>query len=161
MPYADREKQLQYQRDYMASRRAAEPKPERKPHPLARPLPEISELDLAWLAGLLEGEGWFGRVKRAGTRYGRFYYRIPIVQVAMNDEDVVRRIGELTNANVLGPHMQSGGRSPTFMVSIHGGKAVQLMRLLRPNMGRRRGERIDELLTNGTLRFLKETQLPG
>jgi hypothetical protein len=153
MPYADRERQLAYQRDYMKQLRAQQPKQPRRKHPLTRELPEITPLDLAWLAGLLEGEAWFGRTKRSNGRSGDNYnYRIPIVQVVMTDEDVIRRVGNLTNCGVYGPHNQPGGRHMTFMVSVHGHKALKLMGMLRPLMGERRAAKIGELLTVGVER---------
>ncbi len=157
MPYADRERQLEYQREYMKEIRARQPKRPPRKHPFTRDLPEIQPLDLAWLAGLLEGEGWFGWGKRANTHgTGRFFYRVPAIQVVMTDEDVVRRVGTLTNTAVTGPHgLKRSGTLPTFRCGINGHKAMTLMGMLRPLMGARRSQTIGEILAIGVKRVLK------
>lgn len=64
------------------------------PLPLVEPtsrLAELSRENLAWLGGLLEGEGTFSQVN------GRYLG----VKVEMTDEDVVRRCYELTGVGRL------------------------------------------------------------
>lgn len=54
--------------------------------------------ELAWVAGLIEGEGCI----RCTGKDGRSY---PHVKVAMTDEDVIRRCYEITGIGILsGPH---------------------------------------------------------
>lgn len=97
--------------------------------------------DVAWLAGLLEGEGWFGDAGR--TRGGRH----AVVRVRMTDRDVVERVAIAMGGVKVQP---APGRKPgykdTYRAQVCGRRAVELMRTVRPHMGDRRGARIDELL---------------
>jgi hypothetical protein len=62
--------------------------PARQQGSVARRAPRLTLIQVAWLAGLLEGEGYFGlipnKVKGKTYRYAR-------VGVTMTDEDVIRR----------------------------------------------------------------------
>lgn len=54
---------------------------------------EMTECEIWWLAGLLEGEGCFTH-----NSY------VPMIQVSMKDEDVIRHLHEITGAGkVYGP----------------------------------------------------------
>lgn len=55
-----------------------------------RPVPQIelrqmTETELAWVAGLIEGEGTFFCTKRRERRY-------PVIAVGMTDEDVIQKL---------------------------------------------------------------------
>lgn len=114
----------------------------------ARKPPPISEADLAWLAGLLEGEGTFFMQK--GHKNG-VCYQYPIIVVSMTDEDVIDRVAYLFGTS---SHKESQryyadlgvSRKPSWRASAAGTRAVSLMQSLLPWMGKRRGEKIKELL---------------
>lgn len=94
---------------------------------------------LAWLAGLLEGEGSFLLVK------GRW----PKVQMATTDEDVARRARAIAGCgNVWGPYVPKNPKhKPTWLFYVSNQRhAVRLMRAIRPWMGERRTEVIDGVL---------------
>lgn len=103
---------------------------------------EWTEGETAWVAGLLEGEGSFtsaatpkcpGKVS-AG------------VKLNMVDEDVVRRFAELCEAgHQVRPRPTRNGWQPQWSVQISGETGREIMRRVRPWMGARRGQRIDEL----------------
>lgn len=108
-----------------------------------------SDTDIAWLAGLLEGEGSFcyaAPSPRPGhTCRGRIS-----VQLQMTDQDVVQRA-----AGLMGCACRPGGtrvahdgctRKAMWRTYLSGAPAVRTMRLVRPYMGQRRGAKIDELL---------------
>lgn len=99
------------------------------------------DIDLAWLAGLLEGEGSF--LAPAPSAPNR-----PVVVLAMTDEEVVRKAAALMGATYF--HCRRDERNPTWKpywsVRLRGARAVQLMHLLRPYMGRRRQGQIDSAL---------------
>jgi hypothetical protein len=100
----------------------------------------MNQVEAAWLAGLLEGEGTFGWAPRidADPRY-------PIVRLAMSDEDVVRRAAALMGAGVV--HRRGRGHhKDVWTASKWGWPALDVMRAVRPFMGTRRGARIDELV---------------
>ena len=57
------------------------------------PIPRITELDLHWLAGLLEGEGTFMTGPPSAPR-------APVIQFWMTDRDVVERAGAMLDSAV-------------------------------------------------------------
>src|SRR5437763_10867243 len=97
--------------------------------------------ELCWVAGLLEGEGYFGD-------YGGTGRNVRVV-VAMNDLDVVERLRLLIHP--AGRIWLRRPRRPTHSVSYTVGlptrKAVGLMMTLYPLLGERRRRRIREILT--------------
>lgn len=96
--------------------------------------------DLAWLAGLLEGEGCFTCWE---TKPGRWCVR---VYLKMTDLDVVERAQALMEAKYIRPTKTKDGNKQAWETSIAGAAAGTLMRLLYPFMGERRQGRIDDLL---------------
>jgi hypothetical protein len=89
--------------------------------------------DKQWLAGLLEGEGYFVVLTVKGYRY-------PRLGVNMNDEDVIARV-----ARIIGkPYHKKGEKQ--WQVRMQGEQAVNLMREILPLMGARRAKKIEELL---------------
>lgn len=55
----------------------------------------MTEIETAWLAGLLEGEGYFGTINSWVS--GRCY-RYPRIGVNMTDRDVIDRVATLWEA---------------------------------------------------------------
>lgn len=103
---------------------------------------ELADLDAAWLAGLLEGEGSFMRAPPSDPRR-------PIVALSMTDEDVVQRAARLmANGHYARSDRRPGKWKPTFRVFVKGAPAVELMRALRPLMGTRRQAQIDAALAS-------------
>lgn len=94
---------------------------------------------MAWLSGLLEGEGTF-------TSTGGY----PSVSVQMCDRGVVARAAELLGGtNVWDMTTQedlSRGWSPSYKTALSGARGAELMQLLRPLMATRRREEIDRAL---------------
>ncbi len=81
--------------------------------------------DIIWLAGLLEGEGWFGL--REGKR--------PILVLAMTDEDVVAEVATIWGASYY--------RYRTiWRTQINGVVAIQWMMTLCTLLGKRRKETV-------------------
>lgn len=99
---------------------------------------------LAWLAGLLEGEGSFLMTKAP-------YYR-PKIQMQMSDEDVVRKAHEVAGVGtVCGPFYgltpAGKARKPTWIWGVNRQKdAYALMVALVPWLGVRRCESIRNVL---------------
>ena len=100
-----------------------------------------STQDIAWLAGLLEGEGCFkvGRPARYPTK------AYPRISVQMTDEDVVRRAADIMGARFNGPYERPGKTVWMANLQTRAEVAGWLMTLY-PLMGARRQERIRELL---------------
>ena len=94
-------------------------------------LPSISERELHWLAGLLEGEGSFLAAPPSRPRS-------PCVQVLMVDRDIIERAGGLFGTGVYMIPPRREGWSTTYSARIRGTRAVLWMHRLRPLMGERR-----------------------
>jgi hypothetical protein len=108
---------------------------------------EMTPEEIAWLAGLLEGEGSFfivWKTSTTGEKYATFR-----ITLGMTDEDVVRRAFEMTGIGTFrGPLVQAGmGWKPVWRWEVHKRDVIaELLPLIRPQMGKRRGERIDSIL---------------
>lgn len=98
------------------------------------------ELELYWLAGLLEGEGSFVAGPPSSPN-------CPRVQLPMTDRDVVEHAAHLFDRPVWRSDRGADlGYKPAFLTSIKGAAAVRLMSALRPVMGERRRSQIDHAL---------------
>jgi hypothetical protein len=104
-------------------------------------LPPISEQDLNWLAGLLEGEGSF----LAGPPSAP---RSPAVQVSMVDRDIIERAGGLLGVGVMVVPSRRDGWRTAYSARVRGARAVLWMHRLRPLMGKRRQEQIDRAVAS-------------
>jgi hypothetical protein len=98
---------------------------------------------LLWLAGLLEGEGSFlrGMPSEPNT---------PRISVAMTDEDVIERIAKLCNINYHHLLPRNEGHKDVYRIIFRGKRAVELMKQLRPLMGKRRQGQIERALNSYT-----------
>ena len=95
---------------------------------------------IAWLAGLLEGEGTF-----ENHRQGDLHY--PRLALSMCDEGIVRRASELLgSSSVWREEPREEGWSPTLGTAITGSKASVMMSSLLPHMGQRRSGEIQTAL---------------
>lgn len=93
----------------------------------------ISTLDLHWLAGLLEGEGYFGADKDCNT----------VIMLQMNDLDVVARAATLLNgSSAIYQRAPTHGRKKySYLISVRGSMAAGWMFTLFALLGvRRRGQ---------------------
>jgi hypothetical protein len=108
---------------------------------------QISDVDLAWLAGLLEGEGAFmvHHEPTTETRRARVVIRIA---VHMTDRDVVERVREIVGlGTVLRKPPGKRHHKETFRWAISAkAPTLKLMQILRPHMGERRTAQIDACL---------------
>ena len=99
-----------------------------------------SDLEVAWLAGLIEGEGCF-------TLHSE--KRHPYFLMDMTDQDVLEKAATLfPNLFTLrGPYTNKNKsqHKPRYRVDAFGPKCRELMMLVYPHMGARRRLKIDEL----------------
>jgi hypothetical protein len=103
----------------------------------------LTDRDLGWLAGLLEGEGCFSLIHENNPSKST----VPDVRVQMTDRDVVERAAELMGGLKVHRLRKRGNqRLDSYVASTRGKRAKEIMELVRPLMGERRGARIDELL---------------
>jgi hypothetical protein len=90
-----------------------------------------SDITVAWLAGILEGEGCFE------------YQCSPGIKLGMTDRDIVERVSLALGRNrVRGPYQYHGNKKPVFYTEIWGSSAIAWMRRLLPLMGERRSAKI-------------------
>ncbi len=102
---------------------------------------DISNEDLYWLAGLLEGEGSFLKGPPSAPRH-------PVVALQMTDKDVVSRVAAMFGRKTGCWQSPQARWRPTYMTRITGAKAVAWMTALRPLMGTRRRAQIDRALAS-------------
>lgn len=91
--------------------------------------------DIVWVAGLLEGEAWFGANRAT-----------PVISLSMLDEDVVSRASQVLGASRVLTYEQNDCRRPVHRACVRGGKAAGWMMTLYPLMGYRRQEQIRDAL---------------
>lgn len=102
--------------------------------------------DLQWLAGVLEGEGCFTTTVQRGKYKGKSYeYVYPCIQLNMTDEDVVRRAAGLLKVKY--HRVSQSPNKDTFQFRLQGQRAILMMKGLKLLMGERRQMRIAEILS--------------
>jgi len=94
-------------------------------------------VDIAWLAGLIEGEGSFIWGKTT-----------PTISVQMSDKDVLERAAKLMGVEVRGPRFPKGKPTykPIWAIYLAGPQAVGWMLTLYSFMGERRRAKIEDNL---------------
>lgn len=104
------------------------------------PRPTMTDTELAWLAGILEGEGSFIVVKRKRTprRKPAWFQYDCRVQVGMKDRDIIARV-----ASLLGT-AHSRTKAGMYVTYLSGYYGFDVMRRLHPLMGARRRSQIEK-----------------
>ena len=93
-------------------------------------VPPWSDIDTAWLAGLLEGEGSFG-----------YYDSTPKVAIGMTDMDVRRKVSKMVGSRIY-CDKRSGRLRSMYVVVSSGQRAIIVMQRIFPLMGKRRARKI-------------------
>lgn len=91
----------------------------------------MSETDIAWLAGLLEGEGSFDLHRD----------RYPRIRLGMTDRDVVERAARLMGSRVR-TNYREGPYLAMWHTELSGGRAAEVMALISPYLGARRSLKV-------------------
>lgn len=102
---------------------------------------DIPELEIAWLAGLLEGEGCFSN---RSLRYCSLS-----IQLIMTDADVVVRAAKAMGAYKVVKVKENPNRAGSkqlYRAVVYGDSAIQVMERILPYMGERRSKKIIGLL---------------
>lgn len=94
--------------------------------------------EYAWLAGIIEGEGYIDRKVRAGQKDA---IRI---RVKMTDEDVIARVAKMFESSYY-PRPQPEGQKLQYETAITGKRALEILRTMEPLFSKRRKARIAEL----------------
>ena len=105
----------------------------------------LSQFELGWLVGILEGEGYFAYQGSSGTHR---------VCVNMTDEDTINQLAALYE-RILGCGVKvwhkehpNPNNQDYYMVEIYGERARIIMRLVVRHMSFRRRQRIWQSLNN-------------
>lgn len=100
----------------------------------------IAIKDIAWLGGLLEGEGSFS-MKADGY---------PGVHLHMTDRDVVERAAKLIGSRVRGPYKTKTPKGklgkPVFACGVYGNRGAGWMMTIYQFLGERRQSRVRDIL---------------
>ena len=102
--------------------------------------------DIAWLAGLLEGEGCF--------RLGKEKY--PYISVACTDRDTIVKAKKILGTRTLDWYETKPLMTTMWRTSVWGNKAIQWMMTLISLMSKRRKAKILEIVN-----FWKNHYYPG
>lgn len=99
----------------------------------------MDALEIAWLAGLLEGEGCFC-LRANGSSF---------INCSMTDEDTVRRVHEITKAGtVTTPALRPGCKQVWAWRTGAREDVIRICNAVLPYMGQRRSAKIRELLAD-------------
>lgn len=109
---------------------------------------DLSEPQIAWIAGLLEGEGYFGIDKRSANRYKNSKTPAsPFIKIAMTDEDVIAKLSSYLGKAYYQPKRLTTTSKQVYQLHLgEKQKLLWLLQKIRPYMGSRRGAKIDECL---------------
>lgn len=103
------------------------------------------EIDIAWAAGVIEGEGTFGISNE----------HVLSVTVRMTDKDVVERLHSILGGRFYGPYKEVSRNKPIYTWALRRREElIPVLREILPFMGDRRTARIMELLDSNN-RFPK------
>lgn len=92
--------------------------------------------ELAWAAGLLEGEGSFSwRTSKS-----------PHISCAMTDLDVLERLRSLLGGNIVVATKSQPHHKQAWVWYLGGTPAIDVMRQLSPLMGSRRHDKIEQVI---------------
>jgi hypothetical protein len=110
----------------------------------------LKETDIAWIAGLLEGEGYFGIDNRSKDRYEVSNTPpAPFIKISMVDEDIIERLSQLLDKSYFSPTRKTVTGKQVY--TLHLGEKEKVLFVLQkilPYMGVRRGERITECISH-------------
>jgi hypothetical protein len=113
---------------------------------------DVTEIEVAWLAGLLEGEGSFSKGPPSKPN-------LPRIQLSSTDEDVVSRVARLFDIRYCcaraRKHINLIPTKPIFQLQVRGSKAVIWMKRVEPHMGVRRKEQIRVALASHTSKVVR------
>tara|TARA_S200002703_G_scaffold43792_2_gene38139 strand:- start:894 stop:1307 length:414 start_codon:yes stop_codon:yes gene_type:complete len=116
---------------------------------------EPTDVELAWLTGIWEGEGsWSYKKGRTRTfTNGKTYTEKPYIrmQMSMTDEDVMERVSDIMDGRKItsydgGPKHKSNGVKPCWIITLQGEAAQRWTDLMKPYLGNRRREKYDLIM---------------
>ena len=111
---------------------------------------DFTEPEIAWIAGLLEGEGCFSICIRKTAKHN---HKTVAVHCEMTDEDVIIKLHKIAGCGTINKRANVSGREdrrvrkPTWIWSVqnHAG-ILRVCKAILPFMGTRRQAKIKELI---------------
>ena len=109
---------------------------------------DLTDCEVTWIAGLLEGEASFGIDRRSKSRYQNSKTPdSPYIKIAMVDEDVIQKLSKLLQKDYFSPNRLTVTNKRVYQLHLgEKEKLLYLLQKIRPFMGSRRGSKIDECL---------------
>ena len=116
---------------------------------------EPTETELAWVAGIWEGEGsWSYKKGRTRTfANGKTYTEKDylIMKMSMTDKDIMERVAAIMDGRKItwsdgGPVHKAAGQKPCYHISLQGESAKKWTELMKPYLGIRRREKYDLIM---------------
>ncbi len=108
----------------------------------------LNEVEIAWLAGLFEGEANFGLDSRSKKRYKvSTSPAIPFIKIAMVDQDVIAKVAKLVKKSYFSPSRKTSSGKVVYI--LHIGDRITLLYLLPrllPFLGERRQKKVRECI---------------
>lgn len=109
-------------------------------------LKKISPEQVAWVAGIIEGEGSFIVEKRRSGAYATRVYASARIQANMTDQDVIERLAELMGGKINLERQKDPNRKDQWRWTLRGYETVRTAcTLLRPWMFERRIRQMDHM----------------
>jgi hypothetical protein len=110
---------------------------------------DLTETDIAWIAGLLEGEGYFGIDDHQRNYKVSKSPPAPFIKISMVDEDIIQRLSKLLNKSYFLPSRKTVTGKQVYTLYIgEKEKVLFVLQKILPYMGVRRGERITECISH-------------
>lgn len=104
----------------------------------------LTEIEVAWLAGLFEGEGSLGIDNRSAKRYINLVApAAPFMKIAMVDQDVIAKVAKLLNKSYFSPTRKTVSNKTVFICHISDRQTLlYILPRMLPYMGERRQKQI-------------------
>lgn len=104
----------------------------------------MNEVETAWVAGIIEGEGTINRYRYIRPD-GRSYMKT-ILQIEMTDEDVLQKMMSITGRGSMQKKKVRNNYKQTWVWTVSNASHVkEICDKILPHMSRRRTERIVEM----------------
>jgi len=116
---------------------------------------EPTEVELAWLSGIWEGEGSWSYKKGRTRTYpnGKTYTEKPYLSMGMcmTDQDIMERVSAIMDGRKItfsdgGPVHKSAGQKPVYSICLQGQSASYWTELMKPYLGKRRQEKYEFIM---------------
>ena len=108
----------------------------------------LTEIEIAWIAGLFEGEANFGLDSRSKTRYKiSTAPASPFIKISMVDKDGIQKVAKLMNKSYFSASRKTSTGKTVYSVHI-GDRATlsYLLPVLLPHLGEHRQKSVQECL---------------